>query len=94
MSHFKVGEALMVTKPCEHGVRTAVRHNDDGTVETCLLTDEPSDHCQEMVQLGRDARGRTVVREVIAFTARSRPATNAYRSGWDATFSTRKAQAN
>lgn len=92
MSHFKVGDRLAAAHRCEHGVSTVVRRTERG-VEASFLTAEPTADSQELVKFGRDDDGSVVVKEVIAFTARSRPATNAYRSGWDSVFG-KKAQAN
>ena len=92
MSHFKVGDKLAAAHRCEHGVSTVISHTDRG-LKASLLTSEPTADSQELVQFGRDDDGTFVVKEVIAFTARSRPATSAYRSGWDSVFG-KKAQAN
>lgn len=81
-------DELLVGPACLHGYRGYRRRRSDGSLETGTFgpPDMPFDAGQGVLEMKHVGGNHYEVLREIKFTGRSRPATDAYRSGWDGCF--------
>ena len=86
-------DELIVGPACSHGYRDYRRRRSNGSIEAGTLgpPDMPFDEGQGVLEMQHVEGNHYEVLREIKFTARSHPATDAYRSGWDGCFGKKRA---
>ncbi len=82
----KKKDELVLGPAIGEGVYPYIRRKPDDEIETGILGTEDSGDSEGMLQLSHINGCRYEVQEETRFTAKTRPATERYRKGWDNIF--------